>query len=173
MKIGEIMKIETKDLILKTDILKEDVEKIHKNVFSQNETAKYMLWRASDEIEWTKKRLKSWQESNVDLYFIYEKANNNPIGFLTFSQESDTIKNIGLCIGKNFIRKGYGKQVLTALLDYCKSHNIKTVEYSAFHENIASIELAKKLGFVYSHSKNSVRNHDKLDFVEDVYVKKI
>ena len=120
------MKIETKDLILKTDISKEDIEKIHKNVFSQNETAKYMLWRASDEIEWTKKRLKSWQESNVDLYFIYEKANNNPIGFLTFSQESDTIKNIGLCIGKNFIRKGYGKQVLTALLDYCKSHNIKT-----------------------------------------------
>ena len=129
------MKIETKDLILKTYISKEDIEKIHQNVFSQNETAKYMLWRASNEIEWTKKR------SNVDLYFVYEKANNIPIGFLTFSQENDTIKNIGLCIGKNYIRKGYGKQVLTALLDYCKSHNVKTVEYSAFHENIASIEL--------------------------------
>ena len=102
-------------------------------------------------------------------------AGKNFLSYNTQKEEekSDTIKNIGLCIGKNFICKGYGKQVLTALLDYCKSHNIKTVEYSAFHENIASIELAKKLGFVYSHSKNSVRNHDKLDFVEDVYVKKI
>ena len=52
------MEIETKDLILKTDISSEDIEKIHQNVFSQNETAKYMLWRASNEIEWTKKRLK-------------------------------------------------------------------------------------------------------------------
>ncbi len=167
------MKIETKDLILKTDISKAEIEKIHQNVFSQSETAKYMLWRASDEIEWTKKRLKSWQESNLELFFVHEKLTKVPIGFLTFLQEDDTLKNIGLCIGKNFIRKGYGKQVLTALLDYCKSHNIKTVEYSAFHENIASIELAKKLGFGYSHSKNSIRNHDNLSFVEDFYVKKI
>ena len=50
-KLEKFMKIETKDLILKTDISKEDIEKIHQNVFSQNETAKYMLWRASDEIE--------------------------------------------------------------------------------------------------------------------------
>ena len=167
------MIIETKDLILKKDISKANIEKLHHNVFSQNETAKYMLWRASDEIEWTIKKIKSWQESNIELFFVYKKSTYEPIGFLSFSQDNSTIKNIGLCIGKNFVRRGYGKEVLAALLNYCECHHIKVVEYSAFHENIASTELAKKLGFIYSHSKSSTRNHDKLNFIEDVYIKKL
>ena len=167
------MIIKTKDLILKTDISKEDIEKIHKNVFSQSETAKYMLWKANSEIEWTIKRIKMWQESYSELFFIYEILSQQPIGFLSFLQENDTIKNIGLCIGKYFVNKGYGKQTLSALLDYCKNRNFKTIEYSSFHENAASIELAKSFGFVYSHSKNSIRNHDNLKFVEDIYIKKL
>lgn len=167
------MIIKTKELILKPDILKDDIFKIHQNVFSQTETAKYMLWKASNEIEDTIKRLKRWQESDIKLFFIFEKSNNEPIGFLSFSERDEVINNIGLCIGKRFVRKGFGKQVLTALLDYCKNNKIKIVEYSAFHENLPSIELAKKLGFIYSYSKNSIRNYDKRKFVEDVYVKKL
>ena len=66
------MIIETKDLILKKNISKANIEKLHHNVFSQNETVKYMLWRASDEIEWTIKKIKSWQESNIELFFVYK-----------------------------------------------------------------------------------------------------
>ena len=48
---------------------------------------------------------------------------------------------------------------------HIKVHDLEDLE--------KNLVLAKKLGFIYSHSKNSIRNHDKLDFVEDVYEKKI
>lgn len=133
------MKIETKDLILKTDISSEDIEKIHQNVFSQNETAKYMLWRASNEIEWTKKRLKSWQESNIDLNFIYEKANNIPIGFLTFSQEGDTI-NMYNKLAENISK--YFKNMRLKLKDL-KSYHIEGFYKSEYARGLSSNSVLK------------------------------
>lgn len=133
------MKIETKDLILKTDISSEDIEKIHQNVFSQNETAKYMLWRASNEIEWTKKRLKSWQESNIDLNFIYEKANNIPIGFLAFSQEGDTI-NMYNKLAENISK--YFKNMRLKLKDL-KPYHIEGFYKSEYARGLSSNSVLK------------------------------
>jgi len=171
---GKIVKIlESKDLIFKTEISQEDVVKLHQNVFCHEECAKYMLWKPNKNIEWTIQRLKRWTNNEYEFYYIYEKATLVPIGFLTFFKNETTVKNIGLCVGKDYFRKGYGKQSLKSLINYCKIAGVKLIEYSAFHDNVASTELAKSNGFEFVYNKKSIREHDKLEFVEDVFELKL
>ena len=164
------MELETANLILKKELTDKDIEKLHNNVLIHEETAKYMLYKKSDTLEETKARIDKWSSWD-NMYWIFKKISNEPIGFLSFIESESEITNIGLCIGKDYIRKGYGKQVLSQLIEYAKANGKKMIEYSAFHENVASIELAKKLGFIYSHNKQSIRNWDNLEFTEDFYTK--
>ncbi len=161
--------LETKDLIFKTEIPKNDVIKLHQNVFCHEECARYMLWKASEDIKWTIQRLEKWTNNEYELYYIYEKTSGSSIGFLTFLKDNLTVKNIGLCVGKDYFRKGYGSQILQCLIDYCKQLGVKKIEYSAFHDNVASVKLAKSKGFKFMYNKQSTREHDKLEFLEDVF----
>ena len=149
--------LETKDLIFKTEIPKDDVIKLHHNVFCHEECARYMLWKANKDIKWTVQRLDKWTNNEYEFYYIYEKASGIPIGFLTFLKENLKVNNIGLCVGKNYFRKGYGKQTLKRLIDYCRQSGVKKIEYSAMHDNTASTELAKSNGFKFSYNKKSIR----------------
>lgn len=163
----------TKDLVFKTEISDDEIIRLHQNVFCHEQCARYMLWKANSDISYTIERLKKWHNEIYKFYYVCELETGEPIGFLTFLENEHIIKDIGLCVGKDYFRKGYGKQILKSLISYSLSKGVQEIEYSAFHENEASIELAKSLGFSFSHDKKSIRKHDNLEFIEDVFTLKL
>ena len=143
--------IKTKDLIL--DKAKySDWKAIYENVWSHEESAKYMFWNVTLSEEDAKSRILrtiDFQKTH-DTYFVYEKTNMQAIGFAGVERISDGVyRECGICLGPNYVGKGYGKQILRALIDYCKT-NFKATEflYSSDEENEASKALARSFGFV-------------------------
>ena len=85
----------------------------------------------------------------LGIWVIVEKQMNRLIGRsgLAFRDGDDT-PEIGFIIGKEYQRKGYAYEVCRAILKYCKDLDMKTIRVVYQRENLASVELCKKLGFV-------------------------
>ena len=102
-----------------------------------------------------------------DTYLIYEKTSGKAIGFAGAEKIAPYIyQEAGICLGPIYVGKGFGKQILQGLIQYCteqfgakefkeplKKAHIKRHEgakefiYSARDENTASNRLAKSFGF--------------------------
>jgi RimJ/RimL family protein N-acetyltransferase len=86
-------------------------------------------------------------------YIIEEKSSHNPVGWATIRihlfQRRATAADVGLALGeKNAWNKGYGTETSKLLLDgVFRQLNLHRAEWWTFSENIASIQLARKLGF--------------------------
>lgn len=151
--------IETKDLIL--DKAKfSDWEEMYRNVWSQAECAKYMSWNLTKSEEDAKIRIQKtieFQKSH-DTYLVYEKTSKKAIGFAGVEKMfSYTYEEAGICLGADYIGKGYGKQILKALMDYVKNeYGAKEFLYSAREENKASNRLAASFGFTLVGSENRI-----------------
>ena len=142
--------IETKDLILKK-AKEEDWEKIYKNLWCHKESAKYMLWDVTtSEVEAIDRmqRTVAFQKVNKYAFFVYEKANNMPIGFAGMKEiQPGVYEDTGIAIGPNFTRKGYGIQILNALVEEAKSCGAHRFVASCRKQNIASHNLQMRCGF--------------------------
>lgn len=61
-------------------------------------------------------------------FFIYEKSSNNAIGFVGMTElQPGIFEDTGLALGPDYTGRGYGTQVLTALLNEvkrCGAHNL-------------------------------------------------
>lgn len=166
------MILKTKDLILKP-YEEKYARQAHENFFCQKETAKFMLWKPTENVEEAKARLERWsQKQNWEIFLlIHEKSSDKCIGFIGIDDiEVDIYGHVGLCIGLEFKGKGYGTQVLTTLIEYLKSKNVKQLHYSHFKENIASQKLAEKFGFKFIKEGKRVRGWDNKEFDEICYV---
>ncbi len=142
--------LETKDLIL--DKAKyADWESMYRNVWSQPECARYMLWNVTESEDEAKERILRTIEFQKDRdgYLVYEKASGIPIGFAGVRQASDGVwEETGICLGPAYQHKGYGKQILTCLMGYCRDcFHAHQFLYSTRAENLASCALARSLGF--------------------------
>ena len=118
--------LETKDLVLKAYEEKYALS-AHNNFLSQEETAKYTLWKPTSSVEEAKGKLEYWNsdKDNVLFWLIFEKNKDDAIGFLCASLiDRDIYGNVGIAIGLDYINKGYGSQVLEFLIDYIKSLNL-------------------------------------------------
>lgn len=76
------MVMETKDLIL-GKAKYEDWRWVYRNVWSRQETAKYMLWKVTVSEEEAQERMKRtilWQETH-DAWLVYGKGSGQAIGF--------------------------------------------------------------------------------------------
>ena len=164
--------IETKDLILKKAELK-DLENIYKNFYSENETAKFMLWKPCESLEEAKVFLEKAIRFQKDkpAFFVYLKKTNEAIGIAGMMEtEEGVFEDCGIGIGKLYVGKGYGKQILNALLNYCKNElKAKKFVCSCFAENVSSAKMQKSCGFVYTHSENKTRKWDNLAYTADYY----
>lgn len=162
--------IETKDLILKKANI-EDAEKMHNNFFSEEESAKYMLWKPTQSVKEAEQKIEKWKNNRGILFFAYLKEIDEPIGFVCIKQNMyhpSEFGDIGICVGQKFTRRGYAKQMLQAIMDYSKSLGARKFVYSYMEGNIASQKLAESFGFQYSHKKR-VRKYTNRDFVEVFY----
>ena len=166
------MKIETKDLILSKAKLR-DLDSIYNNYWKHAETAKFMLWTPCKSIDEARYRLHKVIEFQKDkcAYFVYEKKSGNAIGMAAMIEISPKVyEDGGIGIGKNFVGKGYGKQILNALIDYTFNKlNADKIICSCHTDNLPSANLQKSCGLTYTHSEMVTRKKDNLTYKSDYY----
>lgn len=133
-----------------------DWAEMYKNVWSRPESCKYMSWKVTTNEEDAKIRINKtieWQK-NHDTYFVYEKTTGKAIGFAGVEKLSDNVyQEVGICLGPDYVGKGYGKQILKCLIDYCAELGAKEFIYSTREANEASKGLARSLGFTLVEAK--------------------
>lgn len=156
-------RLETARLVLRK-ARKDDLEAIWHNVWSDAEVAQTMLWQPTLTREEALRRM----ERTISLqslhftYFVCLKETDVPIGFGGIREVAPGVfDELGLCIARAHQRKGYGKEMLEALVslafDKLGGH---TFLYSCFRENTPSASLCKALGFQYTHTDTGTRGWD-------------
>lgn len=148
-----------------------DLNDMYKNIWSQEESAKYMLWLPTKNIEEAEERMKrtiEFQKYKI-AYLVYEKMSGQAIGFAGMKEIEDKVyEDIGIAIGPKFIGQGYGKQILMALVEYCfEDLGAIKIVYSYRSENIASKKLQQSCGFHYTHSQPAVDKRNGLKYIVD------
>lgn len=165
--------IETKDLILDKPKF-DDWKSIYKNLWSQDESAKYMLWRTTKSDEEAIIRIEksiAYMDRQPESYFIYEKSSQEAIGFAGMVQIADnTYEDTGIALGPKFVRKGYGKQILIALIEQAsKRYGATEFICSCRNANIASAKLQLSCGFMYTYSEERKDPHSGENYILDFY----
>ena len=149
------MMMDTKDLIL-GKAKYEDWRWVYRNVWSRQETAKYMLWKVTASEEEAQERMKRtilWQETH-DAWLVYGKGSGQAIGFAGVGEIRPGIyEDTGIALGPEYVGKGYGKQLLNRLVEYCTASGGQEFYYSAHSDNLASKALALSCGFAYQYSE--------------------
>ena len=155
--------IETESLIL--DRAKfSDWKEMYRNVWSQPESARYMAWSITTVLEAAKIRIVktiAFQKEH-DTYVVYEKSSGKAIGFAGVEKLEPCIyQEAGICLGPNYVGKGFGRQILQGLIQYCKEQfGAKEFIYSTRDENTASNRLAKSFGFLLISSAAKIDSKD-------------
>ena len=151
----------------------EDLEPVWKNIWADREIARMMLWKPTETRKEALQRLertKNYQGSNT-AFFVCLKETDEPVGFAGIQETAPgEYEETGICIARRFQRRGYGKEVLDALIelvfDQLKGHRF---QYGCFHENTPSAALCRSRGFVYSHSETRIRDWDGYEYLCDFY----
>lgn len=151
--------LETKDLLLRQGSA-DDWRDLYLNLWSRADVFQYMFNRPSPDETHGQKRTAAYAEMHKEVateFFVCEKISGQVIGIAgikELSPKSWTVTDIA--IGLDFQGKGYGKQILKALIDLAFVENgAKELAYDCFYENEASKKLAVACGFTYTHSEES------------------
>lgn len=154
--------LETKDLIL-DKAKQEDWEAMYRNVWSHPESAKYMMWSVMEDEADAPDRMRrtiQFQKSH-DTYLVYLKATGEAIGFAGVEQMGPTIwEEAGVCLGPDYVGRGYGKQILQRLVDYAKSLGAEEFVCYAREQNAASRALIASLGFAQVGAEEKTDGRD-------------
>lgn len=151
----------------------DDLEPIWRNIWGDPDIAKMMLWEPTGTREAALDRLertKRYQASNY-AYFVCRKDTDEPIGFAGIRETAPSeFEETGLCIARRFQNRGYGRELLDALVElvFDRMHGHR-FQYGCFHENEPSAALCRRCGFVYSHSENLIREWDGYEYLCDFY----
>ncbi len=146
-----MVQIEVTDLILRPGC-EADGEALHRNLWSQPDVFRYMFNKPSPDLEAGLKRTAAYVQMHKEVsteFFVCEKTTGEAIGIAGIKELSPgkwTITDIA--IGSAFQGKGYGKQIVMALLKLAfEKHGATEVCYDCFAENTASKALALACGF--------------------------
>lgn len=152
---------------------KGDLESIWKNVWSDQELSKTMLWPPCPSMEEAQIRLESIlpYHAQNDAFFVCLRETDEAIGFAGIQETAPgKFEETGLCIARRFQGMGYGREMLQALIHLAfEVRGGKCFFYACFHENAASAALCQGCGFAYSHSERGIRSHDGYAYLCDYY----
>ena len=170
-----IDRIETEHLLLRK-AKDDDLQSIWHNVWSDVELARTMLWRPTETYEEALERLEKTKKIQTEsyAYFVCLRDTDEPIGFGGIREtEPYMFEETGLCIARTYQKRGYGTEMLTALVDLAfRQLGGRCFRYGCFHDNIASAELCRKCGFVYAFSATGTRKWDGYEYLCDFYERK-
>ncbi len=171
------MNIETKDLILRKPEY-EDWKSMHRNLWSHAESAKHMLWKPTESEEDARLKMErtvAYAKQHPGQYIVCEKRNGEVIGFAGIEQTGEGIfKDTGIALGPAFVGRGYGKQILLALIQYVKE-NCHAAEFicSCRRANVASAKLQLSCGLTYTYSEDKVDSRTGEQYILDYYSKEL
>ena len=150
--------IETKDLVLRQGSA-DDWQDLYRNLWSREEVFRYMFKNSCPSEEHAAARTGAYVVMHEEVkteFFVIEKASGQAIGIAGIKELKPgkwTITDIVL--GPDFQGKGYGKQIVTALLHLAFELGATEVAYDCFTQNVASKRLALSCGFAYSYSEEA------------------
>ncbi len=170
-KAGERM-LETKDLFLRTAQF-DDWKDMYRNVWSREETARYMLWQVTTSEEDAMERmLRTIQfQSEHTAWTVFEKKSGQAIGFAGMLPAGDGIyEDCGVALGPEFVGQGYGKQILTALTDHA-FEQLGAVAFVATcrTQNAASRGTILSCGFTFTHTEDRIDPRNDTPYVLEFY----
>ena len=158
--------------------LRKAIDKDYKsmlvNVWGDEEIYRHMLFKpvfteedAKDRCRWSKE----YQQDNY-AYFVTLKDSDEAIGLCSINEyQQGHFEEAGICIGKSFQGKGYGKETLYLLLDLAFDKlAAKDFKYGCFRENVKSKSLAKHFGFNYKYTYSVTRTWDESKKTIDSYL---
>ena len=151
--------IETKDLILRQGSA-DDWQDLYCNLWSREEVFLYMFSKPSPDEDAARKKTAAYAEMHKEVkteFFVCEKASGQAIGIAGIKELKPGYWTItDIAIGSDFHGKGYGKQIVSALLKLAfEEHSAVEVAYNCFSQNTVSKRLAISCGFTYSHSEEA------------------
>ena len=107
------------DLILRKPRF-QDWHDLYRNLWSREESARYMLWdvtRSPEDAMARMERTIAFQAVH-QAWIVEEKASGQAIGFAGMQQVSPAVwEDIGIAIGPEFVGRGYGKQIIFGLCE--------------------------------------------------------
>lgn len=155
--------LETRDLILDKARL-GDWLPMYRNVWSRPETFRCMILEPTPSEAEARARMErtvAFQSRNPEAYTVFLRTAREAIGFANLNPiNAATWEEGGICLGPDFWRRGYGWQILTALLSRAKALGAKEFIYSSWEENAASRAMAGKAGFTEFGREGHVREWD-------------
>jgi len=163
---------ETKDLILRKAQF-SDWKDLYRNVWSREETARYMLWSVTNSEEEAEERMRRTMkfQSEHEAWTVYEKKSGQAIGFAgVVPIEVDVYEDSGIAVGPEFVGQGYGKQILTALTDYVFNQlEATTFIVACRSQNAASRGMICSCGFAFTHLEDRMDPRDDSPYVLEYY----
>ena len=165
--------IETERLRLRK-ARESDLEAIFRNVWSDAELCRYMLWDQTQTEEEAKNRLERTilYQKDQPAYFVCLRESDEPIGFAGVREEENgEYQDSGLCIAGKYQGQGLGKEMLGALCRLVfETFGGERFVYGCFHENERSAALCRALGFHFIGCEGRVRQRDGYLYICDSYV---
>ncbi len=165
-------RIEAKDIILRKATF-EDWKSLYVNINSRDESAKHMLWTPIHTEEEAQKKMRKTMEYQKahEAWLVCEKKSGEVMGWAGVEKIGDVVyEDTGIAIGPDFVGKGYGKQLLQALIDYVfKECGAGKFVYSCRSKNTVAKALATSFGFTYIHSEKRVDKRNGEDYVLEFY----
>ena len=95
--------------------------------------------------QWVNNAIREHEEGKKLEYVVYE--GEDFIGMISPRYLDPKTVDIGMWVSVDFQGKGYGKRMLSNLLNRLTSKGVKEVVYETDKDNMASIALAESLGF--------------------------
>jgi len=166
---------ETKDLILRHAVF-EDWSDMYRNIWSREESARYMLWDVTTSEEEARARMErtmAFQKTHPCCWTVFEKKSGQAIGFAGMQSRPDgSFEESGIALGPEFVGQGYGKQLLNLLTDVAFRELGATRFISACRsENAPSRGMILGCGFTYTHEEACIDPRNGKGYTLEFYEK--
>jgi len=173
--------LQTERLILRPLSL-DDAEHIFKTWTNDPDVEKYMIWdlhqTVNDTIEWLKTEVSKIKSNDNYTWGMISKENKELFGTISIHKEKNSdIFILGYNIAKAYWSNGFTTEAGKTVLQFA-NNTLGITKFFCRHavENIASMKVIKKLGFVYfkdgSYESFSGRKHfQSKDYFLDLNIK--
>ena len=135
---------------------------------SDADTTKYMIWPThrsiNDSIEYINRTLK--KEIETDYYCWAIELNGAIVGAIDMTWWDDCYE-IGYILNKKHWRKGIMSKCVDAVIDYFKAYGFNKFIGVVFKDNIASMCLLKKKGFVQVSEQKNEEGTEEIVLIRD------
>lgn len=173
--------LETERLILRPLSL-DDAEHIFKTWTSDPDVEKYMIWdlhqTVNDTIDWLRKEVDAINSDDNYTWGMVLKNNNDLFGNISIHRgKNNDVFILGYNIAKSYWGNGFTTEAGRKVIDFAsRDLNIKKFFCRHATENIASMKVIKKLGFIYfrdsSYESFSGKKHfESKDYFLDLNIK--